>query len=182
VDAGSEERTGRDDSGITGKWEEADSEQMAPLPEPEFPQQSEENDRLPPPPAQGTEPPVPRLQLGGALQDAGGSEALGPTLDQEGNADVGEDKMGGKTAQQWAQEQAEFAHLPPLPEGWIRVKSQTTGKIYFFNMHTGKTTFTEPTDLPPGWVQMKSRSTGQPYYWNANLKKSQFERPLTEEG
>jgi YHS domain-containing protein len=89
---------------------------------------------------------------------------------------------GGKTALEWAKEQDQFAHLPPLPQGWIRVKSQSTGRIYYFNMVTGKTTFTEPSDLPPGWVQIKSRSTGQPYYWNAQLKKSQFERPTTEEG
>jgi len=89
---------------------------------------------------------------------------------------------GGKTALEWAKEQDQFAHLPPLPQGWIRVKSQSSGRIYYFNMVTGKTTFTEPSDLPPGWVQIKSRSTGQPYYWNAQLKRSQFERPTTEQG
>lgn len=101
-------------------------------------------------------------------------------LQSPGRGDGDGGGMSGKTALEWASEQEQFAHLPALPQGWIRVKSASTGRLYYFNMVTGKTTFTEPTDLPPGWVQIKSRSTGQPYYWNAQLKKSQFERPTGE--
>lgn len=125
-------------------------------------------------------------------KDAGTSPAAEPPATQKasprplqspGRSDGGSGKdgtMAGKTALEWASEQEQFAHLPALPQGWIRVKSASTGRLYYFNMVTGKTTFTEPTDLPPGWVQIKSRSTGQPYYWNAQLKKSQFERPTGE--
>merc|ERR1719235_838326 len=104
----------------------------------------------------------------------------------------------GRTANDWASDQSQFAHLPPLPEGWIRVRSRTSGAIYFCYTLTGETTFTEPTapgalggagadtstgggqDLPPGWTEVVSRSTGQIYYWNSALQKSQFEKPMAE--
>lgn len=110
--------------------------------------------------------------------ESGNQKASPRPLQSPGRS--GDGTMGGKTALEWASEQEQFADLPALPQGWIRVKSASTGRLYYFNMVTGKTTFTEPTDLPPGWVQIKSRSTGQPYYWNAQLKKSQFERPTGE--
>lgn len=94
---------------------------------------------------------------------------------------------GGKTASEWADDQSQFSHLPPLPPGWLRVLSKSTGKIYYCYPETGETTFTEPTgpppsvkaseQLPPGWTQMISRSTGRVYYWHAELQKSQFEVP-----
>lgn len=103
---------------------------------------------------------------------------------------TGGSQSDGRTAGDWAQDQHQFSHLPPLPEGWIRVSSKSTGEIYFCHVPTGETTFKEPTgppsralaagssgDLPPGWVEMRSRSSGQVYYWNEELEKSQFERP-----
>lgn len=96
---------------------------------------------------------------------------------------------GAATAAEWAARQEEFAHLPALPEGWIRVRSRSSGDIYFCSLTTGEVTFTQPTQpstqasadkvdgLPPGWVTMTSRSTGKTYYWNAALQKSQFEKP-----
>lgn len=93
----------------------------------------------------------------------------------------------GRTASEWAADQAQFSHLPPLPPGWLRVVSRTTGKLYYCYPETGETTFQEPTgppasianakQLPPGWVEMVSRSTGRTYFWNAELQKSQFEIP-----
>jgi len=96
---------------------------------------------------------------------------------------LGED--GARTASEWVSDQDQFAHLPALPTGWIRVKSRSSGGIYFCYTATGETTFTEPTgspgqasqDLPPGWEEILSRSTGQVYYWNAALQRSQFEKP-----
>lgn len=91
-----------------------------------------------------------------------------------------------RSASDWAKDQEQFAHLPPLPEGWMRVKSRTTDAVYYFCKETGETTFTEPTaaqaiksdpNLPPGWVEKTSRSTGKVYYWNTVLQRSQFERP-----
>jgi len=93
----------------------------------------------------------------------------------------------GKTASEWADDQSQFAHLPPLPPGWLRILSRSTGKIYYCYPETGETTFQEPTGPPPsvaanqglpqGWTMMVSRSTGRTYYWHAELQKSQFEIP-----
>jgi hypothetical protein len=93
----------------------------------------------------------------------------------------------GRTASEWAADQAQFSHLPPLPDGWLRIISRTTGKLYYCYPETGETTFSEPTGPPPsvankrqlpnGWVEMVSRSTGRPYYWNSDLQRSQFEVP-----
>jgi len=97
----------------------------------------------------------------------------------------------GRTASEWASDQSQFAHLPPLPAGWLRVLSRSTGKVYYCYAETGETSFTEPTGPPPsmvkkpgsapalpkGWVQMESRSTGRTYFWHAGLQKSQFDTP-----
>jgi len=101
---------------------------------------------------------------------------------------ISSNKSGGRTASEWAADQQQFAHLPPLPQGWLRVLSRSTGKIYYCYPETGETTFSEPTgpppskeaknaNLPPGWAMMVSRSTGRTYYWHAGLQKSQFDFP-----
>lgn len=91
-----------------------------------------------------------------------------------------------RAASEWVKDQEQFAHLPPLPDGWMRVKSRQSGQIYYCHRATGKTTFTEPTvstginpetGLPPGWIEKVSRTNGKAYYWNAQLQVSQFERP-----
>lgn len=92
-----------------------------------------------------------------------------------------------RSAADWAKDQEQFAHLPKLVDGWIRVRSRTTGAIYYCYVETGETTLNEPTgpppskckgnDLPPGWVQTQSRTTGRIYYWNSQLSRSQYERP-----
>jgi len=117
---------------------------------------------------------------------AAGPEQASPTGSNS------ERKMLGKTANEWAQDQAQFTHLPPLPEGWLRVLSRSTGKIYYCYPETGETTFQEPTgppaslkvneNLPPGWTQMVSRSTGRTYYWHAGMQKSQFDPPTANDG
>mmetsp|Transcript_42200 Transcript_42200/g.77303 ORF Transcript_42200/g.77303 Transcript_42200/m.77303 type:complete len:225 (-) Transcript_42200:168-842(-) len=90
---------------------------------------------------------------------------------------------GIRTKEDWAQDQSQFAHLPKLPDGWIRAKSRTTGDIYFCFLETGETSFTQPTGppaLPPGWVEKLSRSTGKKYYYNSQTQESQFDRPRAE--
>lgn len=120
--------------------------------------------------------PVPRLALPvsgwGAPQDNYYMPSPGSNDDQ------------GRTVQEWAADQEQFAHLPLLPEGWMRVRSKTTGAIYYYFKETGETTFSEPigppsknNGLPSGWVEMMSRTTGKVYYWNASLQKSQFQHP-----
>jgi hypothetical protein len=84
----------------------------------------------------------------------------------------------GKTIAEWEKEQDQFSHLPKLPEGWVRVKSQKTGQVYFFNKKTKQSTFEHPEPpLPEGWTKETSKSTGKTYYFHAKKKKSQFERP-----
>jgi len=78
-------------------------------------------------------------------------------------------------------DQKQYSHLPPLPEGWIRVRSRSTRTIYFYHTYTGEATFEEPAavkgGLPPNWIEMTSRSTGKPFYWNTMTHASQFEPP-----
>jgi hypothetical protein len=124
---------------------------------------------VPPPPDEGGVPPPP------------------PSADNGGDQSSSNVDGTGKTASEWAEDQSQFAHLPPLPPGWLRVLSRSTGKIYFCYPETGETTFQEPTGPPPslavnlslpaGWTQMESRSTGRTYYWHAELQKSQFDAP-----
>jgi hypothetical protein len=121
-------------------------------------------------------------------QSGGGREYTGTS--QTGS--MGSGRSGGRTASEWAQDQEQFAHLPPLPPGWLRVLSRSTNKVYFCYPETGETTFTEPTgpppsklhsaegNLPPGWTKMVSRSTGRTYYWHAGLQKSQFDAPTAD--
>jgi len=103
-------------------------------------------------------------------------EVAGNSSDKQKDNEKTENAM---TVLDWAVDQAQFADLPPLQQGWIRIKSKTTGRIYYLNTDSGKTTYTAPMDLPPGWVQMKSRSTGKTYFWNEELQKSQFACPGT---
>lgn len=45
----------------------------------------------------------------------------------------------------WIAAQARlFGNLPPLPAGWIRIRSKTHGKVYFYNTINGKSTDVEP--------------------------------------
>jgi len=49
------------------------------------------------------------------------------------------------TMEQWEAEQVKrFAGLPPLPEGWLRALSRSTGRIYYVNSATGESQFEEP--------------------------------------
>lgn len=104
------------------------------------------------------------------------------THDPDSAAGNGLHKTDNRTARDWASDQEQFTHLPPLPSGWIRVQSRSSGEIYYYCLSTGETTFQEPTDLPSGWVAVKSRSTGGTYYWNELLQLSQFKRPTAANG
>merc|ERR1711956_130071 len=37
-----------------------------------------------------------------------------------------------------------FGHLRPLPKNWIRIKSKSSGSMYFYNTKTGKSEQNEP--------------------------------------
>lgn len=137
---------------------------------------------LPYPPGQGGQ--IVNQQPVTADQKGSGRERTNDS--QTGSVSSG--RSGGRTASEWASDQEQFAHLPPLPAGWLRVLSRSTNKLYYCYPETGETTFTEPTgppaskepqnsNFPPGWTQMVSRSTGRAYYWHAGLQKSQFDFP-----
>lgn len=93
--------------------------------------------RSPTPPLRGSSPgrplssfsPVPQRSHSptyGAGGDAGGSP-------------------GGFTVADWAREQSSrFKGLPPLPSGWLRAVSRSTGQIYYVNEKTGRTQFHPP--------------------------------------
>mmetsp|Transcript_33287 Transcript_33287/g.75867 ORF Transcript_33287/g.75867 Transcript_33287/m.75867 type:complete len:435 (+) Transcript_33287:50-1354(+) len=86
--------------------------------------------------------------------------------------------IGGKSIMQWKKEQVQFAHLPKLPPGWIRIRSRGSGDIYFYNYETKESSYEMPEfPLPPGWTQHLSKSTGQTYYFNAEKKESSYKRP-----
>lgn len=38
-----------------------------------------------------------------------------------------------------------FGHLKTLPAGWIRIRSKSTGKLYFYNTFSGESTTSEPS-------------------------------------
>ncbi|CAE7447854.1 unnamed protein product, partial [Symbiodinium natans] len=50
----------------------------------------------------------------------------------------------GKTVREWEAEQNEFSNQPTLPSGWLRIKSRTTGEVYYFNKITQKSQFEMP--------------------------------------
>eukprot|EP00747_Dinoflagellata_sp_TGD_P109217 gnl/TRDRNA2_/TRDRNA2_170611_c0_seq1.p1 gnl/TRDRNA2_/TRDRNA2_170611_c0~~gnl/TRDRNA2_/TRDRNA2_170611_c0_seq1.p1 ORF type:complete len:631 (-),score=110.21 gnl/TRDRNA2_/TRDRNA2_170611_c0_seq1:69-1802(-) len=85
-------------------------------------------------------------------------------------------KVAEKTIGQWKKEQdTEFAGLPPLPKGWIRIRSRKDNQIYYFNKLTQESTFEQP--LPDGWTKKSSKSTEKTYYYNTKTGKSTFEVP-----
>jgi len=110
------------------------------------------------------------------------SDELPENRDAAPAADEGTDSaasqgntVGGKTIAQWETEQDLFKDEPKLPAGWLRIKSRSSGEVYFFNKRTQESTFEWP--LPEGWTKQVSKSTGKTYYFHAKKKQSTFERP-----
>ncbi|CAN0543119.1 unnamed protein product, partial [Ectocarpus sp. 12 AP-2014] len=76
----------------------------------------------------------------------------------------------------------------PLPSGWS-AKTTATGKVYYENHVTKKTSWERPTapaapvahasspaPLPPGW-SAKTTSSGAVYFENHVTKTTSWERP-----
>lgn len=91
-----------------------------------------------------------------------------------------------RTVLDWAVNQDEFAHLPKLLEGWIRIRSNSSGKVYCLNTNTGNTSYVEPREetasaatgsMPEGWQEMTSRSNGSVYYWHSATGRTQLQKP-----
>jgi len=52
-----------------------------------------------------------------------------------------------ETKEGWIKHQkAFFGNLPPLPTGWIRIRSKSSGNVYYYNVDTGQST----PNAPPG--------------------------------
>jgi len=88
-------------------------------------------------------------------------------------------QVQGKTISQWEAEQASlFPGERELPPGWLRIKSRSNGKVYFYNKRTQEATYDFPEwPLPKGWTKQVSKSTGKTYYFHAERKESTFTRP-----
>jgi len=85
-------------------------------------------------------------------------------------------RPGDKTVADWEEKQREeFANETPLPRGWLRIKSRSSGAVYFFNKETQESSFDMP--LPEGWSKQVSKSTGKTYYYHAGRNKSTFVLP-----
>jgi len=84
-------------------------------------------------------------------------------------------QVGGRSVAEWKSQQAEFAHLPRLPEGWIRIKSRSSDEIYFWNTLTKTSQYDHP--LPEGWTKQRSKTTGKVYYFNVKKGQSVFVPP-----
>ena len=88
-------------------------------------------------------------------------------------------QVQGKTIGQWEAEQATlFPGERQLPPDWLRIKSRSHGKVYFYHKHTQEATYDFPEPpLPKGWTKEVSKSTGKTYYFHAGRKESTFVRP-----
>ena len=69
-------------------------------------------------------------------------------------------RRAGQTTNEWADDQAQFAHLPPLPPGWLRILARGTRKIYYCHQETGETTFQEPVGPPASVLERQSLPPG----------------------
>lgn len=111
------------------------------------------------------------------LSDAPAAPGGGAGVSREADSD-GAPRIQGKTVKEWEEEQREYANEPQLPTGWIRVKSRSSGQVYFFNKKTQEATFDFPElPLPSGWTKQTSKSTGKVYYFHAQRGTSTFDRP-----
>lgn len=116
-------------------------------------------------------------------------------------------KVQDKTVREWEAAQNEFGDEPSLPAGWLRIKSRTTGEVYFFNKITQQSQFEMPEvpipkkvekeappraapnrnpapveskkidSLPAGWTQHISKRNGKVYYFHKATNISQYYRP-----
>mmetsp|Transcript_21649 Transcript_21649/g.47128 ORF Transcript_21649/g.47128 Transcript_21649/m.47128 type:complete len:1001 (+) Transcript_21649:353-3355(+) len=124
---------------------------------------------------------TPAFPAGGATPFGGGaaSEGLTASAISAAAAPTVTLPTGDMTIEDWAENQQQFAHLPPLPPNWVRIRSKKSGQIYYVNTRTGHTQFNEPSDLPVGWTKVVSRSTGRVYYFHALRNVSTFDKPTS---
>ena len=106
-------------------------------------------------------------------------------------------------------EQADETLNSILPEGWREVIDQASGVSYYFNSHSGATTWERPSEasvaastaaqstttttamvadelsqagLPEGWVAAIDAESGSIYYYNAETGETSWEFPAVDLG
>jgi len=130
-------------------------------------------------PATKAVPVVTPLEEPAAAQAQAMAQQVGKEEEAKDNGQnkSGEKTIGGKTVREWKAEQTTlFPNEKPLAKPWIRIRSRSSGQIYFFNADTAESTFDMP--LPEGWTQQTSKSTGKIYYFHTATGRSMFERPV----
>ena len=82
----------------------------------------------------------------------------------------------------------------PLPEGWTEVIDKKSGKKYYYNKTTKKTSWHRPAEetpspapeeappedhraLPEGWTEVIDKKSGKKYYYNKTTKKTSWHLP-----
>lgn len=107
----------------------------------------------------------------------GPAQMLAPTgsvVVQGGGGD--QQQVGGRSVAEWKAEQFHlFGHLPKLPMDWIRIKSRSSGEVYFWNTKTQTPQYDHP--LPEGWTKQRSKSSGKVYYFNSEKRQSVYVPP-----
>jgi len=94
---------------------------------------------------------------------------------------------------------------PKLPPDWAEVKDPKSGKVYYYNKKTKKTSWTapepepeatptpeptpapaaapapaaeaDPDALPPGWTEHVDPRSGKTYYYNKSTKETSWKKP-----
>jgi hypothetical protein len=70
-----------------------------------------------------------------------------------------------------------------LPPGWQTVQDPASGRTYYYNASTQKTSWSKPTgaeennSLPAGWQKVDDPNTGRSYYYNASTQKTSWTLP-----
>jgi len=95
---------------------------------------------------------------------------------------------------------AEEVKSPKLPPDWAEVKDPKSGKVYYYNKKTKKTSWTPPEPepepepaaaepepqpepepaadaLPPGWTEAVDPRSGKTYYYNKATKETSWKKP-----
>ncbi|ELR12039.1 RhoGAP domain containing protein [Acanthamoeba castellanii str. Neff] len=67
--------------------------------------------------------------------------------------------------------------------GWQELKDEASGQAYYYNSHTGETTWTTPPELQQQatpkneWWELFDASRGRPYFYNPSTKQTVWEAP-----
>jgi len=123
------------------------------------------------------------------FQTTDGTKMTWKTHQTEDNTTYYEDAQSGRTT--WTARDSsgiEKKETPPaasneLPPGWQTVQDPASGRTYYYNASTQKTSWSKPTgaeennSLPAGWQKVDDPNTGRSYYYNASTQKTSWTLP-----